>query len=50
LHLQQRGLPGASGPIELISVEGFDATIAVLLCGVFLGIKHAAPMRQTIWW
>jgi len=36
------GIAGAVGPIESVTVEGFDATIAVLLRGVFLGIKHAA--------
>jgi NAD(P)-dependent dehydrogenase (short-subunit alcohol dehydrogenase family) len=38
------GFPGAGGPIESIPVEGFDETIAVLLRGVFLGMKHAAPV------
>jgi NAD(P)-dependent dehydrogenase (short-subunit alcohol dehydrogenase family) len=36
------GIVGAVGPIALTSVEAFDATIAVLLRGVFLGMKHAA--------
>lgn len=40
------GLGGVSGPIEETSVEGFDATIGVLLRGVFLGIKHAAPVMK----
>ncbi len=40
------GLGGAIGPLELTSVEDWDRTQAVLLRGVFLGIKHAvAPLR-----
>jgi NAD(P)-dependent dehydrogenase (short-subunit alcohol dehydrogenase family) len=37
------GYGGTSGPIAEIPVEEFDATVGVLLRGVFLGIKHAAP-------
>jgi NAD(P)-dependent dehydrogenase (short-subunit alcohol dehydrogenase family) len=41
------GLGGATGPIEQITVENWDKTLAILLRGVFLGIKHAvAPMRK----
>jgi NAD(P)-dependent dehydrogenase (short-subunit alcohol dehydrogenase family) len=40
------GIAGAVGPIESVTVEGFDATIAVLLRGVFLGIKHAALVMK----
>ena len=41
------GLGGATGPIEEITVENWDKTLAILLRGVFLGIKHAvAPMRK----
>lgn len=40
------GFPGASGPIEEISVEGFDQTVDVLLRSVFLGMKHAAPIMK----
>lgn len=36
------GVPGAVGPITDISVEAWDRTYAVLVRGVFLGIKHAA--------
>lgn len=40
------GLGGAIGPLEDTSVEDWDRTQAVLLRGVFLGIKHAIkPMR-----
>ena len=41
------GFGGALGSIESTSVAEFDLTFDVLLKGVFLGIKHAAPaMRQ----
>lgn len=40
------GYGGVSGPIEGIPVDGFDETIGVLLRGVFLGIKHAAPVMK----
>jgi NAD(P)-dependent dehydrogenase (short-subunit alcohol dehydrogenase family) len=41
------GLPGAVGPIEKVSADDWDRTIAVLLRAVFLGIKYAVePMRQ----
>jgi NAD(P)-dependent dehydrogenase (short-subunit alcohol dehydrogenase family) len=36
------GIVGAVGPIAKTSAEAWDATIAVLLRGVFLGMKHAA--------
>lgn len=38
------GFGGTSGPIAEIPVEEFDATLGVMLRGVFLGIKHAAPV------
>lgn len=38
------GFGGAVGPIAEIPVEEFDTTIGVLLRGVFLGVKHAAPI------
>ena len=41
------GLAGALGPLEQTTVENWDRTFAVLLRGVFLGIKHAVPeMRK----
>ena len=40
------GLPGVTGPIEKISVKGYDRTVAILLRGVFLGMKHAAPIMK----
>jgi NAD(P)-dependent dehydrogenase (short-subunit alcohol dehydrogenase family) len=40
------GAAGVGGKIEDVPVDGFDATIAVLLRGVFLGMKHAAPVMK----
>jgi NAD(P)-dependent dehydrogenase (short-subunit alcohol dehydrogenase family) len=40
------GLGGVSGPIAEIPVDGFDRTIGILLRGVFLGMKHAAPIMK----
>jgi len=40
------GIAGAVGPIESVTAEAFDRTVAVLLRGVFLGIKHAAPVMR----
>lgn len=40
------GLPGGGSGIEDVSVESFDRTLAVLLRGVFLGMKHAAPVLK----
>ena len=40
------GFGGTAGPIAEIPVEEFDATMGVLLRGVFLGIKHAAPVMS----
>ncbi len=42
------GFGGVLGPIAEIPVDEFDMTFDVLVRGVFLGIKHAAPimMRQ----
>ncbi len=36
------GIVGAVGPIASTTAEAWDATISVLLRGVFLGMKHAA--------
>ena len=38
------GIAGFDGPIANTPTEEFDGVIAVLLRGVFLGIKHAAPI------
>jgi NAD(P)-dependent dehydrogenase (short-subunit alcohol dehydrogenase family) len=40
------GMGGVKGEIESIPVSGFDQTMAVLLRGVFLGMKHAAPVMK----
>jgi NAD(P)-dependent dehydrogenase (short-subunit alcohol dehydrogenase family) len=40
------GMGGVQGGIETIPVEGFDLSIAILLRGVFLGMKHAAPVMK----
>ncbi len=40
------GLGGAVGPIENITVEDWDKTFAVLVRGVFLGIKHSIPIMR----
>jgi len=40
------GAGGVSGGIETIPVEGFDATMALLVRSVFLGMKHAAPIMR----
>ncbi len=40
------GIGGVLGPIEETPVEGFDMTIGVHLRGVFLGMKHAAPVMK----
>lgn len=41
------GLGGAFGPIEAVSADDWDKTVAVLLRSVFLGIKYAVePMRK----
>lgn len=40
------GLAGVSGAIQDISVEDYGRTMDVLLRGVFLGMKHAAPVMK----
>jgi NAD(P)-dependent dehydrogenase (short-subunit alcohol dehydrogenase family) len=40
------GYAGVGGSIEQIDAAGFDETIGVLLRGVFLGMKHAAPVMK----
>ena len=41
------GAGSEGGPIEKISVEGFDRGIALLLRGPFLGIKYGVPHMQS---
>lgn len=40
------GFGGVSGPIEELPIDGYDRTMGVLLRGVFLGMKHAAPIMK----
>jgi NAD(P)-dependent dehydrogenase (short-subunit alcohol dehydrogenase family) len=40
------GFGGVGGRIEAIDIAGFDQTIGVLLRGVLLGMKHAAPVMK----
>ena len=40
------GYGGVGGRIEAIDAAGFDTTIGVLLRGVLLGMKHAAPVMK----
>jgi NAD(P)-dependent dehydrogenase (short-subunit alcohol dehydrogenase family) len=40
------GAAGVTGSIEAIDAEGFDDTMALLVRGVFFGIKHAAPVMR----
>src|SRR5579863_2279108 len=41
------GFVGALGPLEEITAENWDRTHAVLLRGVFFGIKHSIPAMRT---
>ena len=40
------GYGGVGGRVEAIDIAGFDTTIGVLLRGVLLGMKHAAPVLK----
>jgi NAD(P)-dependent dehydrogenase (short-subunit alcohol dehydrogenase family) len=40
------GYGGVGGRIAEVPVDGFDATMGVLVRGVFLGMKHAAPVMK----
>ena len=40
------GFGGVGGPIDELDLDGYDATMAVLLRGVFCGIKHAARVMK----
>jgi NAD(P)-dependent dehydrogenase (short-subunit alcohol dehydrogenase family) len=40
------GIAGAIGPITHVKVEDFDFTMAVLVRGVFLGMKHGARIMR----
>ncbi|MEM7531627.1 MAG: glucose 1-dehydrogenase [Chloroflexota bacterium] len=40
------GYGGVSGNVDEIDMDGFDATIGVLLRGPMLGMKHVAPIMK----
>jgi NAD(P)-dependent dehydrogenase (short-subunit alcohol dehydrogenase family) len=40
------GVPGVQGRIEEIDADAYDKSMAILLRGVFLGMKHAAPVMK----
>ena len=40
------GSPGPSGPIEDVALADFEAAMAVLVGGVFLGMKYAVPVMR----
>jgi len=40
------GGPAPTGSITSVSVEGFDAAMALLVRSVMLGMKHVAPIMQ----
>lgn len=42
------GIGGAVGPLEQITVEDWDKSMAVLLRSVFLGIKHSVPEMRKV--
>lgn len=44
--MNNAGIVGARGPVATIAVEEYDLTMAILLRGTFLGIKHAARVMQ----
>ncbi len=44
--INNAGMGGVKGEIESVPIEAFDQSIAILLRGVFLGMKHAAPVMK----
>lgn len=44
------GIGGVAGPIESTDMEEYDRTMGVLLRGVVLGMKHAAPIMKAQGW
>lgn len=46
LMFNNAGTGGDPSPIATLSVEGWDATMNLLVRAVMLGIKHAAPVMQ----
>ena len=41
------GVTGGPAPLEELTLESWDRSIAILQTGVFLGLKHAAPVLLT---
>ena len=46
LMFNNAGRPGDPNPIETMPVEGWDATMGLLVRSVMLGIKHAVPVMK----
>jgi len=46
IMVNNAGIVGAVGPIDTTPADEWDATIAVLLNGVFYGMKHAARVMK----
>jgi xanthoxin dehydrogenase len=46
IMINNAGIVGAVGPIDTTPADEWDATIAVLLNGVFYGMKHAARVMK----
>lgn len=44
------GIGGAFGPVTEVTVEDWDETFAVLVRGVFLGVKHSARQFRSQGW
>lgn len=40
------GVPNPAAPIESVTADEFDRVVSILLRGVFLGIKYAAPIMK----
>jgi NAD(P)-dependent dehydrogenase (short-subunit alcohol dehydrogenase family) len=46
IMMNNAGIVGARGPIAQTDMQHYDATMAVLLRGTFMGMKHAARVMQ----
>ena len=46
LMFNNAGLPGDPNPVETMPADAWDATMAVLVRSVMLGIKHATPVMK----
>jgi NAD(P)-dependent dehydrogenase (short-subunit alcohol dehydrogenase family) len=42
------GLGGATGPLEKVTADNWDRTMAILLRAVFLGIKYSVPEMRKV--